>query len=73
MAGSMKAYRLQFPYCAHPGCTRLGDHVDHIVPLAELARDDHRRYAWSNYQTLCEPHHQEKTTADAQRGKTRLR
>lgn len=69
MAASMKAYRLQHPYCEHPQCPRLGDHVDHIVPLAEGGD----RYAWSNYQTLCEDHHREKTTADARRGKTRAR
>lgn len=69
MAGSMAAYRRQHPTCQHPGCLRLADHVDHITPLAEGGD----RYAWSNYQSLCEGHHKTKTTADALRGKTRLR
>jgi 5-methylcytosine-specific restriction endonuclease McrA len=69
MAASMRAYRREHLMCEHPGCHRVMDQVDHIVPLAEGGD----RYAWSNYQSLCEPHHTEKTVRDAQRGKTRAR
>lgn len=73
MRRSMDAYRATHPYCEHPGCPRLMDQVDHIVPLAELTADDPRRYDWDNYQSLCQPHHDTKTSADAARGKTRAR
>lgn len=57
------------PYCQHPGCHRIAAEVDHIVPLAEGGD----RYDWANLQSLCDPHHDRKTNADAQRGKTRAR
>lgn len=57
------------PLCQHPGCRRPAQHVDHIVPLAEGGA----RYDYANLQSLCEPHHDEKTTRDALRGKTRTR
>ncbi|MCK0174792.1 HNH endonuclease [Mycolicibacterium sp. F2034L] len=69
MRRSMDAYRAQHPYCEASGCTRLMDQVDHIVPLAEGGD----RYDWTNYRSLCKTHHDQKTTADAQRGKTRAR
>ncbi|WP_236984234.1 MULTISPECIES: HNH endonuclease signature motif containing protein [Mycobacterium] len=56
-----------------PGCPRLVDVVDHIVPLAELPKGDSRRYDPSNFQSLCRKHHSEKTAQDSRRGKTRLR
>jgi len=57
------------PYCQWPGCHRLATVPDHIVPLAEGGD----RYNPANLQSLCDPHHQIKTTRDAQRGKTRAR
>lgn len=69
MRRSLDAYRAAHPYCEHPGCHRLTHQVDHIVPLAEGGD----RYDWDNYQSLCKPHHDQKTTADALRGKTRAR
>lgn len=69
MAASMRAYKRQHPYCEHPHCGRVMHQVDHITPLAEGGD----RYDWNNYQSLCQPHHDQKTTRDAQRGKTRAR
>jgi 5-methylcytosine-specific restriction protein A len=57
------------PMCEWPGCRRVADTVDHIVPLAEGGA----RYDWDNLQSLCNPHHDQKTTQDALRGKTRAR
>lgn len=57
------------PYCQHIGCHRLATEVDHILPLAEGGD----QYAWSNLQSLCHQHHQQKSTQDAMRGKTRPR
>lgn len=73
MAAAINAYRRSHLICQWPQCRRPMDHVDHVVPLAELRPNDPRRYAHSNMQSLCEPHHRIKTTADAQRGKTRAR
>lgn len=73
MAKSLKGYRRAHPFCEHPGCVRLADQTDHIVPLAELPPRDPQRYDWSNYQSLCRAHHSAKTTNDARRGRTRLR
>ncbi len=73
MATSMATYKRAHPLCEWPGCPRLADHVDHITPLAELPARDPRRYDHANYQSLCEGHHQTKTTADALRGKRRRR
>ncbi|MCV7100069.1 HNH endonuclease signature motif containing protein [Mycobacterium palustre] len=50
-------------------CRRPADQVDHIVPLAEGGA----RYDWDNLQSLCTPHHKQKTTQDALRGKKRAR
>lgn len=69
MRASISAYRKRHPHCEHPGCPRAMHQVDHIIPLAEGGD----RYAWSNYQSLCKPHHDQKTTQDALRGKTRAR
>lgn len=69
MRRSMDAYRATHLMCEAPGCHRVMDQVDHIIPLAESGD----RYDWSNYQSLCQPHHDTKTAADAQRGKTRAR
>ncbi len=57
------------PFCQAPGCNRLADEVDHIIPLAEGGD----RYDPANLQSLCRDHHKQKTTADALRGKTRKR
>ncbi|MBU8819561.1 HNH endonuclease [Mycolicibacterium goodii] len=73
MANAIATYRRDHPLCEWPECPRLADHVDHIVPLAELPKGDWRRYDHANMQSLCEGHHQIKTTADALRGKRRRR
>ncbi|BBX16954.1 HNH endonuclease [Mycolicibacterium duvalii] len=73
MAKALAAYRRENPYCEWPGCPRLADHTDHIVPLAELPKGDPRRYDPENYQSLCAPHHATKTHADSQRGRIRPR
>ena len=69
MASAMAAYRRHHPRCEWPDCPRLADHVDHVVPLAEGGD----RYDHDNMQSLCAPHHTQKTTADALRGKRRRR
>lgn len=69
MRRSMDAYRAAHLMCEHPGCHRVMDQVDHIVPLAEGGD----RYDWTNYQSLCAEHHSAKTTQDALRGKKRAR
>ncbi|MGA5467164.1 HNH endonuclease signature motif containing protein [Mycobacterium sp. NPDC050041] len=69
MARAIKAYRQAHPYCEWPNCRRVMHQVDHIVPLAEGGD----RYDHANMQSLCKPHHDQKTTADARRGKTRAR
>ncbi|WP_460406572.1 HNH endonuclease signature motif containing protein [Actinophytocola sediminis] len=53
------------PLCQWPECVRLADEVDHIVPLSE----DGDRWSWSNLQSLCTPHHAEKTRAEALRAR----
>lgn len=63
------AYLREHPLCEWPGCPRLADWPDHIVPLAEGGD----RYDPANIQALCTQHHTIKTTADALRGKTRAR
>lgn len=73
MRRALDTYRRDHPRCQHAGCPRLADHVDHITPLAELPKGDPRRYGSGNLQSLCEPHHTQKTARDAQRGKTRAR
>lgn len=59
----------EHPYCQWPGCHRLATVPDHITPLAEGGD----RYDPANLQSLCDPHHDHKTTQDALRGKTRAR
>lgn len=54
----------------HGRCRHPATQVDHIIPNAE---NPSLRYAWSNLQSLCTPHHTKKTTADALRGKKRAR
>lgn len=64
-------YLRDHPYCEWPaGCNRLADVVDHVKPLAEGGA----RYDPDNLMALCQdPHHKQKTTQDALRGKTRAR
>lgn len=69
MANAIATYRRAHPICEWPDCRHLADHVDHIVPLAEGGD----RYDHDNMQSLCAPHHTQKTTADALRGKRRRR
>lgn len=57
------------PICEWPSCRRPATDVDHIIPLAEGGS----RYDWHNLQSLCHPHHVNKTTQDALRGKKRAR
>lgn len=54
-------YRAQHPFCVDPfgvhgRLLELGEHVDHIVPLAAGGTDDE-----SNLQTLCAACHSRKT------------
>jgi len=67
--GLRKAKLQANPICEHTGCRRIAVEPDHITPLAEGGD----RYDWRNLQSLCRTHHDQKTTADAQRGKTRAR
>lgn len=69
MRRAMTTYRRHHPFCEHPHCPRLADNVDHITPLAEGGD----RYDHTNMQSLCQHHHDQKTVADAQRGKRRPR
>lgn len=69
MAQAIAHYKATHLRCEWPNCPRIADHVDHITPLAEGGD----RYDPANMQSLCEPHHTTKTTADALRGKTRAR
>ncbi|QDF71881.1 HNH endonuclease [Mycobacteroides chelonae] len=62
-------YLRSHPFCEKAGCTRIADAVDHVKPLAEGGD----KYDPENFQSLCDPHHTEKTTQDALRGKTRAR
>lgn len=55
------------PMCQWPHCVRLAEQVDHITPLAEGGD----RWAWHNLQSLCVPHHTEKTQAESIRGRHR--
>lgn len=57
------------PLCQMHGCRRLATEVDHVTPLAEGGA----RYDWANLASLCQQHHDEKTTRDALRGKERPR
>jgi 5-methylcytosine-specific restriction enzyme A len=58
------------PKCEWPNCGRPATEVDHIVTVAEAPE---RRYDYFNLQSLCGPHHTEKTAEDALRGKQRAR
>lgn len=62
-------YLRSHPLCEKAGCGRIAEVVDHITPLAEGGD----KYDHQNFQSLCRPHHTEKTTADALRGKKRAR
>ena len=44
--------------CQWPGCRATATEVDHVIP-----NDDHSP---ANLQSLCKPHHQRKTLAEAQ-------
>ncbi|QYC54643.1 HNH endonuclease [Gordonia phage Agueybana] len=57
------------PICQTPGCTRLAATADHIHNIA----DGGSKYDPTNYQSLCGPHHDQKTQAEAQRGRHRPR
>jgi 5-methylcytosine-specific restriction enzyme A len=58
------AFRRLNPVCSWPGCARRATVVDHIVPRS-TARDatELQRLTWdrANWQSLCKPHHDEKT------------
>ena len=58
------------PICEAEACARPAIEVDHLTPLAE---DLSLRYEWSNLCATCAEHHRQKSTADALRGKRRLR
>ncbi|MCQ4119873.1 HNH endonuclease [Rhodococcus sp. FXJ9.536] len=55
------------PICQAPGCRRLASQVDHIVNLASGGD----RYDRANLQSLCGPHHEAKTLAEARAGRRR--
>lgn len=61
-------YLRSHPFCEKGRCTRIADAVDHVKP-----RRGRRQVRPENFQSLCDPHHAEKTTQDALRGKTRAR
>ena len=46
--------------CEAKGLTRPANRLDHIIPLIDGGKDDE-----SNYQSLCEPCHKDKTAAEA--------
>ncbi|MFC7447903.1 HNH endonuclease signature motif containing protein [Rhodococcus daqingensis] len=50
------------PFCQWPGCPRLAVDVDHIVGLTSGGE----KYDPANLQSLCKPHHDAKTRAEAQ-------
>ncbi|MCU7531893.1 HNH endonuclease [Prescottella equi] len=56
----------EHPFCQWPGCRRLAVDVDHRVNLAAGGE----RYDPANLQSLCKPHHDDKTSAEAQAGRT---
>ncbi|QDH47679.1 HNH endonuclease [Gordonia phage Madeline] len=57
------------PICQWPGCSRLAKHADHIINIAAGGP----KYARTNVQSLCDPHHDEKTQAEARHGRHRPR
>ncbi|ROZ89048.1 HNH endonuclease [Gordonia sp. OPL2] len=62
----MRAQQLRdHPICQWPGCTRLATQGDHIRNLAAGGS----KYDPANYQSLCEPHHTEKTQREARDGR----
>lgn len=69
MRKAMLAYKRKHPHCQVLGCPLPTHATDHIIPIAEGGD----RYSWDNMQSLCRPHHDKKTNADALRGKTRAR
>jgi 5-methylcytosine-specific restriction protein A len=62
-------YLRAHPICSVDGCRLLSAVVDHIVPIAEGGAELDE----SNWQAMCRRCHQEKSTRDAIRGKTRPR
>lgn len=46
--------------CEPEGITRIADVVDHVIPLWKGGADDE-----SNFQSLCDPHHDAKTAREA--------
>ena len=46
--------------CEAKGLTRPATQLDHIIPLIDGGKDDE-----SNYQSLCEPCHKDKTAEEA--------
>lgn len=57
------------PICEADGCRRLATEIDHRTPIAEGGE----RFSFENMTSYCAEHHQLKSTADALRGKRRLR
>lgn len=56
------------PICqSDNNCRRPAETVDHVIPLAENGPE----WDWHNLQSLCHPHHREKTAAEARRGARR--
>lgn len=57
-------FRREHPYC---WCGAPATATDHIIPISEGGA----RLAWGNLQSLCDPHHDEKTQQEARRGRSR--
>lgn len=55
----------QHPICQWPGCRDLAVTADHIVNLASGGA----KYDPTNYQSLCDGHHRQKTAAESRRGR----
>ena len=62
-----KAHRRMHPVCAWPGCARRATVVDHIVPRSSARSAlELEQLTWDarNLQSLCKPHHDEKTRGE---------
>lgn len=53
--------------CLREGATTAAYAVDHVIPKAEGGTDDE-----TNLASICRPHHQAKSAAEAKRGRERI-
>lgn len=57
----LRAYKLtNDPYCQSPGCDRPAEHVDHVRRI----EDGGDPWNLTNLQSLCQPHHSQKTARE---------